>query len=208
MSSLITRISSNLQLKDDYISSIIRRSNYYYKDYYIPKSNGGRRKISQASPELKTLQYWVKTNILSLLPISKAAFAYNRGNSIKNTLHFIKSLTLFSYRYKRFFPSITSEHLVAELAANRGIIEAANLWDDDILDVVSSICFRRNHLCIGTVSSPIICNIVMYAFDEHFTNYCNRRNWKYSRYADDIYISAQEYLPSSLQSEVNEKYTR
>lgn len=95
MSSLITRISSNLQLKDDYISSIIRRSNYYYKDYYIPKSNGGRRKISQASPELKTLQYWVKTNILSLLPISKAAFAYNRGNSIKNTLHFIKSLTLF-----------------------------------------------------------------------------------------------------------------
>lgn len=103
MSSLITRISSNLQLKDDYISSIIRRSNYYYKDYYIPKSNGGRRKISQASPELKTLQYWVKTNILSLLPISKAAFAYNRGNSIKNTLHFIKSLTLFSYRHKSFF---------------------------------------------------------------------------------------------------------
>lgn len=90
MSSLITRISSNLQLKDDYISSIIRRSNYYYKDYYIPKSNGGRRKISQASPELKTLQYWVKTNILSLLPISKAAFAYNRGNSIKKHATFHK----------------------------------------------------------------------------------------------------------------------
>lgn len=45
----------------------------------------------------------------------------------------------------------------------------------------------------------------MYAFDEHFTNYCNLRNWKYSRYADDIYISAQEYLPSSLKSEVDEK---
>ena len=206
MSSLITRISSNLQLKDDYISSIIRRSNYYYKDYYIPKSNGGRRKISQASPELKTLQYWVKTNILSLLPISKAAFAYNRGNIIKIHATFHKeSYFIFHTDIKDFFPSITSEHLVAELAANRGIIEAANLWDDDILDVVSSICFRRNHLCIGTVSSPIICNIVMYAFDEHFTNYCNRHNWKYSRYADDIYISAQEYLPSSLQSEVNEK---
>ena len=157
MSSLITRISSNLQLKDDYISSIIRRSNYYYKDYYIPKSNGGRRKISQASPELKTLQYWVKTNILSLLPISKAAFAYNRGNSIKKHATFHKeSYFIFHTDIKDFFPSITSEHLVAELAANRGIIEAANLWDDDILDVVSSICFRRNHLCIGTVSSPII----------------------------------------------------
>ena len=140
MSSLITRISSNLQLKDDYISSIIRRSNYYYKDYYIPKSNGGRRKISQASPELKTLQYWVKTNILSLLPISKAAFAYNRGNSIKKHATFHKeSYFIFHTDIKDFFPIITSEHLVAELAANRGIIEAANLWDDDILDVVSSI---------------------------------------------------------------------
>ena len=106
MSSLITRISSNLQLKDDYISSIIRRSNYYYKDYYIPKSNGGRRKISQASPELKTLQYWVKTNILSLLPISKAAFAYNRGNSIKKHATFHKeSYFIFhtDIKYKRFF---------------------------------------------------------------------------------------------------------
>lgn len=107
MSSLITRISSNLQLKDDYISSIIRRSNYYYKDYYIPKSNGGRRKISQASPELKTLQYWVKTNILSLLPISKAAFAYNRGNSIKKHATFHKeSYFIFHTDIKDFFPSI------------------------------------------------------------------------------------------------------
>lgn len=95
MSSLITRISSNLQLKDDYISSIIRRSNYYYKDYYIPKRNGGRRKISQASPELKTLQYWVKTNILSLLPFLKQLSLTTEETASKNTLHFIKSLTLF-----------------------------------------------------------------------------------------------------------------
>lgn len=77
MSSLIDRISSDLQLKNEYIRSIVRRSNYYYKDYYIPKRNGGQRKISQASPELKTLQYWIKANILTLMPVSKGAFAYN-----------------------------------------------------------------------------------------------------------------------------------
>lgn len=69
MSSLIDRISSDLQLKNEYIRSIVRRSNYYYKDYYIPKRNGGQRKISQASPELKTLQYWIKANILTLMPV-------------------------------------------------------------------------------------------------------------------------------------------
>lgn len=206
MSSLIDRISSDLQLNNDYITSIVRRSNYYYKDYYIPKRNGGQRKISQASPELKTLQYWIKANILTLMPISKGAFAYNKGDCIKKHAAFHKnSYFIFHTDINNFFPSITSEHLFAVLTANRSAIEAKGLWFDDMLDVISRICFRYNHLCIGTVSSPIICNIIMHSFDEYFTDYCNSRNWKYSRYADDIYISSQEYLPSSLQCEVDQK---
>lgn len=206
MSSLIDRISSDLQLKNEYIRSIVRRSNYYYKDYYISKRNGGQRKISQASPELKTLQYWIKANILTLMPVSKGAFAYNKGNSIKRHAEFHKdSYFIFHTDIKNFFPSITSEHLISVLSDNHSLIEEAGLWFDDLFDVISSICFRHNHLCIGTVSSPAICNIIMYSFDEYFTDYCSSRNWKYSRYADDIYISSQEYLPCSLRSEVNEK---
>lgn len=206
MSSLIDRISSDLQLRNEYITSIVRRSNYYYKDYSIPKRNGGQRRISQASPELKTLQYWIKANILTLMPISKGAFAYNNGNSIKKHAAFHEdSYFIFHTDISHFFPSITSEHLVTALTANRSVLEARDLWFDDMFDVISRICFRYNRLCIGTVSSPIICNIVMYPFDEYFTNYCNNHNWKYSRYADDIYISSQEYLPASLQHEVNRK---
>lgn len=206
MSSLIDRISSDLQLKNEYIRSIVRRSNYYYKDYYIPKRNGGQRKISQASPELKTLQYWITANILTLMPVSKGAFAYNKGNSIKRHAEFHKdSYFIFHTDINNFFPSITSEHLISVLTGNRSLIEKAGLWFDDLFDVISSICFRHNRLCIGTVSSPAICNIIMYSFDEYFTDFCRIRNWKYSRYADDIYISAQEYLPCSLRSEVNEK---
>ena len=206
MSSLIDRISSDLQLKEEYINSIVRRSNYYYKDYYIPKRNGGRRKISQASPELKTLQYWIKANLLTLMPVSKGAFAYNKGNSIKKHAEFHKNAYfVFHTDIKDFFPSITSDHLVTVLTANRRLIEIAGLWFDDLFDVISSICFRHNHLCIGTVSSPAICNIIMYSFDEYFTDYCNSHNWSYSRYADDIYISSQEYLPSSLREEINNK---
>ncbi|MCR4963837.1 MAG: retron St85 family RNA-directed DNA polymerase [Firmicutes bacterium] len=206
MSSLINRISTDLKLKDEYINSIVRRSNYYYKDYRIPKRNGGQRRISQASPELKTLQYWIKANILSLMPISKGAFAYNKGSSIKKHVSFHKdAYFIFHTDIKDFFPSITSKQLVDVLIANQGVLKTAGLWFDDITDVISSICFRHNHLCIGTVSSPAICNIIMYSFDEYFVDYCNSHNWKYSRYADDIYISSREYLPCSLRNEVNQK---
>ncbi|MEL7571283.1 MAG: hypothetical protein AAGU14_12080, partial [Eubacteriaceae bacterium] len=83
MNSLIDRISEDLHLDNAYIASIVRKSSCYYKDYYIPKRNGTWREISQASPELKSLQYWVKKNILALLPVSKLAFAYNRGDNVK-----------------------------------------------------------------------------------------------------------------------------
>ena len=125
---------------------------------------------------------------------------------LRGTQNFTKIPTLFFHTdIKNFFPSITSEHLISVLSDNHSLIEEAGLWFDDLFDVISSICFRHNHLCIGTVSSPAICNIIMYSFDEYFTDYCSSRNWKYSRYADDIYISSQEYLPCSLRSEVNEK---
>ena len=203
---MIDRISSDLQLNSDYINSIVRRSNYYYKNYSIPKKSGGQRRISQASPELKTLQYWVKANILSLMPISKSAFAYTKGNSIKKHTGFHKdSYFIFHTDIKDFFPSIASKHLVPVLKEHRNRIEKMGLWYDDTLDVISKICFRCNHLCIGTVSSPAICNIIMYSFDEALAEYCDVHNWKYSRYADDIYISSQQYLPKCLPKYINEE---
>lgn len=206
MKSLIDKISLDLGLNREYVASIVRRSSCYYKDYKIPKRNGNERKISQASPELKSLQYWVKNNVLSLLPVSKAAFAYNTGDSIaKHAEYHKESYFIFHTDIKNFFPSITAEHLVKILEANQEMIEAADLWYDDICEVVSAICFRFGRLCIGTVSSPCICNIVMYKFDEYFLANCKGHKWKYSRYADDIFISSQVYLPENLRKEVDDK---
>lgn len=60
MNSIIDRIARDLSLDRDYIASIIRRSSFYYKRFTIPKRNGDPRVIYQASPELKSLQYWVR----------------------------------------------------------------------------------------------------------------------------------------------------
>lgn len=206
MNSLVERMSSDLKLQTSYIESIIRRSNFYYKKYNIPKKNGGNREILQASPELKTLQYWVKTNILSSMPVSDRAFAYNKGNSIKHHADYHKNAYfIFHSDIKEFFPSITSKHLIETLKTNRQKIGSAGFWYDDLCDTISAICFRYDELCIGTVSSPAICNIIMYAFDEYFREYCDSRNWRYSRYADDIYISSQEYIPTSIRDELEKK---
>ena len=80
---LIDKIALDLKLDKSYISRIVSRSTFYYKDFTIPKRNGGERRVAQPSPELKTLQYWVLNNILNKIPVSKAAYAYKKGDSIK-----------------------------------------------------------------------------------------------------------------------------
>ena len=68
-------ISDDLKLDKQYIDNVISKADSSYKEYFIPKKNGGVRAVAQPSPELKTLQYWVSYNILQKLPVSKAAFA-------------------------------------------------------------------------------------------------------------------------------------
>lgn len=112
MNSIIDHIACDLSLDRIYIKSIIQRSAFYYKRFTIPKQNGDQRVIYQASPELKSLQYWVREKILKLLPISEAAFAYQTGSSIKSMQIFIKMHILsFIQISKTTFPAFTKKCL-------------------------------------------------------------------------------------------------
>lgn len=206
MNSLIECISESLHLDSSYVASIICRSDCYYKDYTIPKRDGTRRRIAQASPELKSLQYWVRKNILALLPVSNSAFAYNRGDSIKRHAEYHKdAYFIFHTDMKDFFPSIISKQLTAILESHSSVIKESGYWYEDTCEVISHICYRHDHLCIGTVSSPAISNIVMYNFDEYLRAYCNDQGYRYSRYADDIYISSHTYIPVTIKEIVTDK---
>lgn len=196
---IIDKISAELKLDSIYLARIVNSASYYYKDYTIPKKNGGKRYISQPSPELKTLQYWVLDNILNQLPISKAACAYQKGNSIKKhaALH-CKSRFILHTDICNFFPTICSSHLNGILRKNKAVFDKLGLDLEESIENIGKICFRNDSLCIGAVSSPAISNIIMYSFDTALLDYCKSNNFTYSRYADDIYISSSKYIDDDI----------
>ena len=205
---ILEKIAAELKLDQAYISRIAEHSSFYYKDYTIPKHNGTPRNISQPSPELKTLQYWVLHNILCKLPVSNAAYAYKKGDSIKKHAHLHRqSLFILHADVRNFFPSIRSSMLNTILRNNKKLFDDLELDLEDSLVDIRKICFRKDRLCIGAVSSPAISNIVMYPFDVAMLEYCNANGYVYSRYADDIYISSKHYIGkgvlSILQSELS-----
>lgn len=196
---VIEKIATELKLDLPYISRIAERSSYYYKEYTVPKRNGGLRYISQPSAELKTLQYWVSNNIIGKLPISVAAYAYKKGDSIKRhaQLH-CRSRFFLHADICNFFPTIKSSKLNPILRGNKYIFEELGLDVEESIENIQKICFRKDSLCIGAVSSPVISNVVMYSFDEEMLEYCKANGYLYSRYADDIYISSKKYIPKDV----------
>lgn len=202
-------ISDDLCIDCSYIDSVIKRSYRLYKMYKIPKRNGKERTIFQPSKELKTLQYWMIENILSKFEISDNAFAYRKGVSIKNNaLIHLKTNHIFHTDIKSFFPSIDDKKLYAFLDKHRDIIVNNDLYFDDIYENILKICFRKNILCIGSPSSPIISNIIMYDFDNELDAYCKNNDLIYTRYADDIYISSNNYIDNNLFTFVNTLLTK
>lgn len=193
------KISQDLKLDRLYIEKILSKSQYYYKDYFIQKSNGEKRRISQPSPELKSFQYWVVKNILSKYKVSASAFAYKKGDSIKKHAAFhLGSKYIFHTDIRNFFGSISPLLLINALKENDSPIKDMSIDIDDFIYCVQKICFRNNKLCIGSVSSPSISNIVMLSFDETIMDFCDENGLKYSRYADDIYISSEKYISIDL----------
>ncbi len=102
------KLSKNKKLKILY--SISNNVNKHYIKRYIPKRNGGYRKISEPDFILKHIQNNILHNILETESISKYATAYHKNLSIKdNALPHINKNIILKLDVKNFFDNITYE---------------------------------------------------------------------------------------------------
>lgn len=188
---LLSRISEELQIDKEHLEKITEKSSKHYKNFYIHKKNGNLRAIHHPSRSLKVLQYWLVNNIFNQLPVSIYSTAYKKGCSIKkNALVHVNSRNLLHLDIKDFFESITERHIKALL------LNKLNLTKDDIA-LICKISLYKNHLTIGSVSSPIISNCVMYKFDEEIRKILDEEI-VYTRYADDMIFSSKKYIDGNI----------
>ena len=187
-------ISKDLGMPLSWVEKAVLKAPYTYKIYYIDKRNGGKREIAQPARETKLLQYWVIDNVLHEFPVSKFAVAYRKKISLKvNAEKHKGSKYLAKFDFRSFFPSIKGEDL-------RPLLEEqfADVWGSRDLRDVIRICFRKKrgagnfYLSIGAPSSPFISNVVMYKFDNLLAERLHEKGIVYTRYADDITLSANK----------------
>ena len=196
---LSERIAKGIGIDESYVTIIASRNNLYAK-YSIPKKNGRYRLILQPSKELKVLQRWLLRNIFAYFPVSEYSSAYSKGNSVrKNAAVHKEGRYLLHTDITNFFPTISRTMLKQYFQSNESLTRKLGMADEDI-ELILDIClYRGENLVVGSVASPQIANMLMYAFDLELKQMLDGfGSFRYTRYADDIVISSMSFIDEQV----------
>jgi hypothetical protein len=188
---LINQIARSSQLEADELVRLAQNASQHYKLYDIPKRNGELRRIAHPSRELKAVQRWIVKVIIQRLPIHDAATAYRKGGGIReNAERHRMSLYTNRYDFANFFPSFKRTQVQAFIQSETE--KVGLLLGEEDINFIGQIVCRHDRLTIGAPSSPSITNAMMFPFDQLLFSYCVKRDLIYTRYADDLFISAKK----------------
>lgn len=172
-----------------------------YSSFKIPKSTGGFRQIDapceQLQEQLKKLVNFISDDCGVLYHTS--AFAYIKGRSIVDCVRKHQkneSMWFLKTDFSGFFPNTTLDFTMKMLSMIFPLSEICKREDGcQELKKAISLGFLNDGLPQGTVLSPMLTNVFMVPIDHKLFNELAERHIVYTRYADDIHISAQEKFP-------------
>jgi retron-type reverse transcriptase len=169
------------------LNKIIHNPECFYRDFTIPKRNGGKRIISAPYPSLLKCQHWIYENILKKQKIHSCAHAYEKNKSIlTNAESHLNKKALLKMDMKNFFPSIPINWVI-NFFSQLG-------YANNVSYTLATICCLNSALPQGAPTSPSLSNILLWHFDRRVYNLSNTYNLNYTRYADDLTFSGY-YIP-------------
>jgi len=159
------------------------------EEHYSPVPWGSRT-IYKPSKKLKEFHSFLNGFLLEHLLVNQSvSFAYRKGATLlQAVVPHARSRAFYQTDLEQFFGSITSDLIRSTL--ERSVTPVSDLTGhlDHILDLLTI----DGKLPIGYSTSPILSNACLLGFDERLESISKERQWIYTRYADDIIISAND----------------
>jgi RNA-directed DNA polymerase len=175
----------------------------HYVSFTVPKRSGGTRALSAPHEKLARAQEWVLRNILEKLPTEIPAHGFIKGHStVSNARPHVKRDVVVNLDLKDFFPTIT-------FARVRGVLTKVG-YSPAVATVLALLCTesprqtltydgKPYHVALGpralpqgACTSPALSNQVARRLDRRLAGLCEKMQWTYTRYADDLTFSADE----------------
>ena len=170
------------------LNHIVNHIQKEYEKAFLPKKDGTYRSLYIPSIRLRFCLDPIKDRILSQIPISKFATAYQKGSSTrKNAEPHIGKKYLLKLDITNFFGSITFEQVLCTAFNTRYVSKQVGY-------LLTALCCKDDVLPQGSSTSPMLSNIVMRRFDDYIGQWCSQHQITYTRYCDDMTFSSDRPL--------------
>lgn len=208
MVDLIERIAFCTGVDIDDVKKICGKTKVNYSFYLyraIPKNNhsGLYRLIVIPAPAVKLVQHYLVDTYFSKIHASDYAYAYVKGKSVvDNASQHCNNNHFFFSDVHDFFGSLNYDR-IKEVLLSESVFSGENGKD---IDLILTACTDNKRFVQGAVSTPCLSNIYMRNFDAKMNELASKlKNGVYTRYSDDIVISAQERIPLKYKELVREE---
>lgn len=184
-----------------------------YTIWKIPKGDSGLfREISAPCENLKKIQRRILDRMLYRIPVSNASHGFVPGRSIVTNAryHLATAGAVLNLDLKDAFPSVPATR-VKQLYVRYLKIPLKHLGEevapevlDAAIDMLVELTTFQNKLPQGGPCSGCLLNLACITLDKNLYRLLRNHgeSYRYTRYADDITISAPVSIPTALQEEL------
>lgn len=177
-----SHLSQLVGYSKEYLQSAAVHTPFYYRQFYIAKKNGSKRKITEPLPSLKEIQLWILNSILYKVPVSPFAKAYKPNISMIENVKFHRNQPkVLSLDIEDFFSGI-KVNAVEQIFLELG-------YSKLLSSLLARLCCKSKVLPQGAPTSPYLSNLFFRPIDDLIAEYCMSRKIRYTRYADDLTFS-------------------
>jgi RNA-directed DNA polymerase len=150
-----------------------------------------RRDLFSPSERMRAYHHFLRLFLVEFLPVHEAVFSYRKGiNAHAAVERHARGRHFFVTDIESFFPSITRELVRETIVHSAEQIPISDLMEH--LEHVLDLLCPDGALPVGFSTSPGLSNAVLYGFDVALYARCAQLGVTYTRYADDIILSAGE----------------
>lgn len=189
-------LAGRLDIAKSEIEEIAESAEFWVKHFDQPhptKPDKKPRHVVSAFGRLRVLQERILRRVLSCLPLSPFNHGGVKGRSIRsNVSAHRKSRFILTVDIKNCFPNIRRERVFE-------VFRRDLKCSPPVAAVLTRLCTLNHSLPQGLVTSPAICNAVLWPIDRRLNAIFTARGCIYTRFVDDLTVSGSYELDEEVE---------
>ena len=169
----------------------LEKAGCVYKEFDIPKPDGGSRHVESPARPLKRVQLRI-ARLLSRITPPDYLFCPVRGRCyVTNAAQHIESRVVRCIDVRKYFPSTTARRV-------NWFFRAVMHCTPDIAGLLTALATFNGHLPTGSLLSPILSFYAHFDMWSAISAFCKDRGLKLTVYVDDITVSGAKVMQRDM----------